>query len=98
MIRFDRMPAGWKEITEAVAAGAGVKKGSEAALEVAAGWIQETRNLERQLTELLHQPVPVKLDRAERDDPGLFINRVVEGLRNDEALEREWPRVRGMER
>ena len=28
VIRFDRMPASWKEITEAVAAGAGVKKGS----------------------------------------------------------------------
>ena len=52
--RFDRMPRSWKEVTDAVAAGAGVKKGSEAALEVAAGWIQETRDLGLQLTELLH--------------------------------------------
>ena len=88
--RFDRMPASWKDITEAIAAGAGVKKGSEAALEVAGGWIQESQDLGLQLTELLHQPVPVKLNRAERDDPVLFINRVVEGLCNDEGLEIEY--------
>ena len=88
--RFDRMPAGWKEITEAVAAGARVKKGNEAALAVAGGWIQESRDLGLQLTELLHQPVPVKLNRAERDDPVLFINRVLDGLCNDEALEVEY--------
>ena len=88
--RFDRMPASWKDVTEAVAAGAGVKKGSETAVEVAAGWIQESRDLSLQLTELLHRPVPVKLNRAERDDPVLFINRVVEGLCNDERLEIEY--------
>ena len=88
--RFDRMPASWKDVTEAVAAGAGVKKGGEAALEVAGGWIQESRDLSLQLTELLHQPVPVNLNRAERDDPVLFINRVVEGLCNDEGLEIEY--------
>ena len=44
----------------------------------------------RRVTELLHQPVPVKLNRAERDDPALFINRVVESLCNDEGLEVEY--------
>ena len=88
--RFDRMPAGWKEITEAVSAGAGVRKGSEEALEVAAAWIQETRDLGLQLTELLHQPVPVKLNRAERDDPTVFMNRVLDGLCNEQGLEIEY--------
>ena len=88
--RFDRMPASWKEITDAVAAGAGVKKGSEAALEAAAGWIQETRDLGLQLTELLHQPVPVKLSRAEREDPMAFMNRVLDGLCNEQGLEVEY--------
>ena len=88
--RFDRMPASWKEITEAVAAGAGVKKDSEAALEAAAGWIQETRDLGLQLTELLHQPVPVKLSRAEREDPMVFMNRVLDGLCNEQGLEVEY--------
>ena len=88
--RFDRMPPGWKEVVEAVAAGAVLKKGSEAALEVAAGWIQESRDLGLQLTELLQQPVSVKLSRAERGDPVVFINRVVETLCNDEKLEVEY--------
>ena len=88
--RFDRMPASWKEITEAIAAGAGVRRGNEAALEVAAAWIQETRDLGLQLTELLHQPVPVKLNRAERDDPTVFMNRVLDGLCNQQALEVEY--------
>ena len=88
--RFDRMPASWKEIAEAVAAGAGVKKGSEAALEVASGWIQETRDLGLQLTELLNQPVPVKLSRAEREDPMVFMNRVLDGLCNEHGLEMEY--------
>ena len=88
--RFDRMPISWKVITEAISAGAGVRKGSEAALEVAAAWIQETRDLGLQLTELLHQPVPVKLNRAERDDPTVFINRVLDGLCNDQGLEIEY--------
>ena len=68
------MPRSWKAVTEAVATGAGVKKGSEAALEVAAGWIQETRDLGLQLTELLHQPVSAKLSRSEREDPNVFMN------------------------
>ena len=88
--RFDRMPASWKEITEAISAGAGVRRGSEAGLEVAAAWIQETRDLGLQLTELLHQPVPVKLNRAERDDPAVFINRVLDGLCNEQGLEVEY--------
>ena len=88
--RFDRMPRSWKEVTEAVAAGAGVKKGSEAALEVAAGWIQETRDLGLQLTELLHQPVPVKLSRSEREDPNVFMNRVLEVLSSEQRLEIEY--------
>ena len=88
--RFDRMPASWKEIAEAISAGAGVRRGSEAALEVAAAWIQETRDLGLQLTELLHQPVPVKLTRAERDDPTVFINRVLDGLCNEQGLEIEY--------
>ena len=88
--RFDRMPASWKEISDAVSAGAGVRRGSDAALEVAAAWIQETRDLGLQLTELLHQPVPVKLNRAERDDPTVFINRVLNGLCNDQELEIEF--------
>lgn len=88
--RFDRMPASWKEITEAISAGAGIKKGSEAALEVAAAWIQETRDLGLQLTELLHQPVPVKLNRTERDDPAVFISRVLDGLCKEQGLEVEY--------
>ena len=84
------MPASWKEIAEAISAGAGVRRGSEAALEVAAAWIQETRGLGLQLTELLHQPVPVKLNRAERDDPTVFINRVLDGLCNEQGLEIEY--------
>ena len=88
--RFDRMPANWKEVVEAVATGAGVEKGSEAALEVAAGWIQETRDLGLQLTELLHQPVPVKLSRAERDDPVVFANRVLDNLYKNHGLEVEY--------
>ena len=73
--RFDRMPTAWKEIIEAVATGAKIKKGSESALTVAAGWLQESRDLGLQLTELLHQPVSMKLNRMERDDPMLLINR-----------------------
>ncbi len=89
--RFDRMPAAWKEVTEAVAAtGAGVKKTSEAALTVAAGWLQESRDLGLQLTRLVHQPVSIKLNRAERDDPELLIKRVVESLCNDGRLEVEY--------
>ena len=88
--RFDRMPRSWKEVTDAVAAGAGVKKGSEAALEVAAGWIQETRDLGLQLTELLHQPVPVKLSRSEREDPNVFMNRVLAVLSSEQRLEIEF--------
>ena len=88
--RFDRMPASWKEVAEAIAAGAGVQKGSKAALEVAAGWIQETRDLGLQLTELLHQPVPVKLSRAEREDPVVFTNRVLDGLYKEHGLEVEY--------
>ena len=88
--RFDRMPASWKEITEAISAGAGVRRGSDTAFEVAAAWIQETRDLGLQLTELLHQPVPVKLNRAERDDPTVFINRVLDGLCNEQGLEIEY--------
>ena len=84
------MPASWKEISEAVAAGAGVKKSSEAALEVAGGWIQEARDLGLQLTELLHQPVWVKLSRAERDEPMAFMNRVLDGLCNEQGLEIEY--------
>ena len=93
---FDRMPTtAWKEVVKAVATGAGVKKGSEAALTVAAGWLQECRDLGLQLTELpkqpvLKQPVSMKLNRAERDDPELLIKRVVESLCNDERLEVEY--------
>ena len=85
--RFDRMPAAWREITEAVAAGAVIDKASEAALAVGAAWIQETRDLGLQLTDLLHQPVPVKLTRAERDDPVAFMGRALDGLCNEQALE-----------
>ena len=45
-------------------------------------WIQETRNLGVQLTDLMHQPVPVKLTKAERDDPVMFMGRGLDGLRN----------------
>ena len=89
--RFDRMPTtAWKEVTEAVATGAGAKKSSEAALTVAAGWLQESRDLGLQLTRLLTQPVSMKLNKAERDDPRVLINRVVESLCNDERLEVEY--------
>lgn len=84
------MPAAWKEITEAVAAGAGIDKGSEAALAVGAAWIQETRDLGLQLTDLLHQPVPVRLSRTERDDPVSFMSRVLGDLCSEQALEIEY--------
>ena len=90
VVRFDRMPPSWKEITRSVSAGAGVRKGSDAALEVAAGWIQETRDLGLQLTELLNQPVPVKLSRTEREDPRAFMNRVLDQLCNEQVLEMEY--------
>ena len=88
--RFDRMPIAWKEINEAVAAGGEIDKASDAALAVGAAWIQETRDLGLQLTELLHQPVPVKLSRAERDDPVAFMGRALDGLCNEHALEIEY--------
>ena len=90
VVRFDRMPSSWKEITRAVSAGAGVRKSSDSAQEVAAGWIQETRDLGLQLTGLLKQPVPVKLSRTEREDPGAFMNRVLDGLSNEQVLEVEY--------
>ena len=88
--RFDRMPASWKEITEAVATDAGIKKDSDAAIEVAASWIQETRDLGLQLTELLHQPVPAKLKPAERNDPTVFMDRILDRLCNEQVLEIEY--------
>ena len=88
--RFDRMPAAWKETTEAVAAGAAIDKASEAAIAVGAAWIQETRDLGLQLTDLLHQPVPVKLNRAERDDPVAFMSRVLDELCGEQALAIEY--------
>lgn len=45
-------------------------------------WVQEIRNLGLQLTDLMHQPVPVKLTRAERDDPVAFMGRGLDGLCN----------------
>ena len=90
VVRFDRMPSSWKETARAVSAGAGVRKGSDAALEVAAGWTQEARDLGLQLTRLLKQPVPVKLSRLEREDPRAFMNRVLDGLCNNQVLEVEY--------
>ena len=90
VIRFDRMPASWKVITEAVTAGAGIRRNSEAAREAAAGWIQETRDLGLQLTELLHQPVTMKLSRAERESTIVFMNRVLDRLCNEQGLEVEY--------
>ena len=90
VVRFDRMPSGWKEVSEAIAAGARLRKGSEATLQVAGGWIQETRDLGLQLTELLRQPVAVKLSRTERDDPNVFMNRVLDGLCREQWLEIEY--------
>ena len=80
VVRFDRMPASWKEVCEAVGAGARIAKGGEAALEVAGSWIQETRDLGLQLTEQLRQPVAVRLSRAEKTDPAVFVGRVLTGL------------------
>ena len=88
--RFDRMPPVWKEITEAVGAGAVIDKASDAALAVGAAWIQETRDLGLQLTDLLHQPVLVKLTRAEREDPVAFMGRALDGLCGEQALEVEY--------
>ncbi len=88
--RFDRMPPSWKEVIVAVAANAGVRKGDVTAFEVAAGWIQETRDLGLQLTELLHQPVPAKLTRTQREDPMEFMNCVLDSLCNKQVLEMEY--------
>lgn len=88
--RFDRMPPSWKEVTAAVAANAGIRKSDVSASEVAAGWIQETRDLGLQLTELLHQPVPAKINRAQREDPMAFMNWVLDGLCNEQVLEMEY--------
>ena len=35
-------------------------------------------------------PVSVKLNRAERDDPTVFLNRVLDGLCNEQGLEVEY--------
>ena len=90
VVRFDRMPGSWKETCESIAAGARVRKSSDTALQVAGGWIQETRDLGLQLTELLRQPVPVKLSRVERNDPMVFMGRVLDGLCDDQSLEIEY--------
>ena len=90
VIRFDRMPASWKEITAAVGAGAVIRRNGEATLEAVAGWIQETRDLGLQLTELLHHPVPIKLSRAERADPAAVTARTLETLCNEQKLEVEY--------
>ena len=90
VVRFDRMPGSWKETCESIAAGARVRKSSDTALQVAGGWIQETRDLGLQLTELIRQPVPVKLSRAERNDPMVFMGRVLDGLCDDQSLEVEY--------
>ena len=87
--RFDRMPASWKEISDSIATGASIR-GSAAALEVAAAWIQETRDLGLRLTELLQNPVPVKLTRPEKDDPGLLTNRVLDRLCTEQLLHIEY--------
>lgn len=84
------MPGSWKEACELIAAGARVRKGSDVARQVAGGWIQETRDLGLQLTELLRQPVPVKLSRIERNDPIVFMGRVLDGLCEDHSLEVEY--------
>ena len=89
VVRFDRMPSSWKEITRAVSAGARVRK-DDTALEVAAGWIQETRDLGLQLTDLLHQPVPMKLSRVEREDPKALMSRVLDRLCSEQVLEMEY--------
>ena len=88
--RFDRMPASWKEITAAVGAGAVIRRNGEATLEAVAGWIQETRDLGLQLTELLQHPVPIKLSRAECADPAAVTARILETLCNEQKLEIEY--------
>ena len=88
--RFDRMPASWKEITAAVGAEAMIRRNGEATLEAVAGWVQETRDLGLQLTELLHHPVPIKLNRAERADPAAVTARTLETLCNEQKLEVEY--------
>jgi hypothetical protein len=90
VVRFDRMPSSWKEVTRAVAAGATVRKSSDAAREVAAAWVQETRDLGLQLTECVSRPVPMKLSRAEREEPMAIMNRVLDGLCNEQVLEMEY--------
>ncbi len=88
--RFDRMPASWKEITAAVGAGAMIRRNDEATLEAVAGWVQETRDLGLQLTELLHYPVPIKFSRADRADPAAAVTRTLETLCNEQKLEVEY--------
>ena len=88
--RFDRMPASWKEITAAVGAGAMIRRNDEATLEAVAGWLQETRDLGLQLTELLHHPVPIKLGRAERADPAAAVTRTLDALCTEQKLEVEY--------
>ena len=88
--RFDRMPTSWKEITAAVAAGAMIRRNDEATLEAVAGWVQETRDLGLQLTELLHHPVSIKMGRAERADPAAAVTRILEALCNEQKLEVEY--------
>ncbi len=90
VVRFDRMPSSWKEVTRAVAAGATVRKSSDAAREVAAAWVQETRDLGLQLTECVSRPVPVKLSRTEREDPMAIMNRVLDGLCTEQVLEMDY--------
>ena len=99
VMRFDRMPVSWKEITAAVGAGAVIRRDNEAALEAVAGWVQKTRDLGLQLTrKTLLRPVPIKLSRAERTDPAAVTARTLETLCNEGKLEVEYDIPDGVSR
>ena len=88
--RFEQMPPSWKELVRNIKAGASLKKTDAMTVEAAGGWIQEIRDLGLQLTDLLHQPVPLKLSRAEREDPQVFAASITERLCSELALEAEY--------
>ena len=88
--RFKRMPPGWKKLVERIKADASLKKTDAMTEAAAGGWMQETRDLGLELTEILRQPVPLKLSRAEREDPQAFVDSITERICSKHALEAEY--------
>ena len=88
--RFEQMPTSWKDIMDSVDADKPISRSSQPALEATDAWIQECRDLSLQLSVRLGLPVPIKLTRAEQEDPKRFVGRIHDTLCRDERLEVEY--------